>query len=85
MELLERGDLLGANKKFSRALTLEPKFSPAKVGDTLILAKEASSEKDKVIKGKKDEEALKQFKKAKDKVLHTSLSRTLVAFDCSQT
>ncbi len=65
MELLDKGDLTGAENHFNRAIHLDERFSPALAGKALILASYASSRKGKGHWEVDVKEALKYLKKAK--------------------
>ena len=59
MEMVDKGDLNGADGRFQRSLKLEPDYSPALAGRALVAAARAHAEKDGEHKSVEMERALK--------------------------
>jgi len=65
MQLIEKQDVIGAEKHFNRAIYLDKKFSPALAGKALVFAINAGVQKEKGHWEVDMENALKFLKKAK--------------------
>lgn len=66
MEMVDNGDLNGADDRFHRSLKLEPDYAPALAGRALVAAARARAEKDGEHKSVELERAIKLLNDAED-------------------